>query len=115
MIAASVDSLIADCTADIARLLTDYVTVAEKMPRQRRVIAASRIAFGFDDAKRSRNRFRERELARAVRAAKCAGGERVEVDPATGKISVIIAKPDNEATTNNALDQWLKDKNARPS
>jgi hypothetical protein len=80
-----------------------------------RVITASRTMFGLDGAKRSRNRFRERELARAVRAAKCAGGERVEIDPATGKISVIIAKPDNEAATNNALDQWLKDKNARPS
>jgi hypothetical protein len=42
---------------------------------------------------RSRNRFRETELARAVRAAKDAGGERVEIDPQSGKISVILAKP----------------------
>src|SRR5262245_45613772 len=41
---------------------------------------------------RTENRFRERELARAVRAAKAAGGERVEVDPESGKITVIIAK-----------------------
>jgi hypothetical protein len=41
---------------------------------------------------RTENRFRERELARAVKAAKAAGGERVEVDPASGKITVIIGK-----------------------
>jgi hypothetical protein len=41
---------------------------------------------------RSRNRFLETELARAVRAAKAAGGERVEVDPTTGKITVIIGE-----------------------
>jgi hypothetical protein len=40
---------------------------------------------------RTENRFRERELARAVRAAKAAGGSRVEIDPGTGRISVIIA------------------------
>ena len=39
---------------------------------------------------RTPNRFRERELARAVRAAKAAGCERVEVDPTTGKITVIV-------------------------
>jgi hypothetical protein len=60
---------------------------------------------------RSRNRFRERELARAVRAAKSAGAERVEVDPA-GKISVVIGKPD-QSTADNELDNWMKDKNAR--
>jgi hypothetical protein len=37
-------------------------------------------------------RFREAELARAVRAAKEAGGERVEVDPASGKITVVLGK-----------------------
>jgi hypothetical protein len=44
---------------------------------------------------RTPNRFRERELARAVRAAKSAGGERVEVDPQTGRIIVVI-KPSTE-------------------
>ena len=39
---------------------------------------------------RTPSRFRERELARAVRAAKAAGGSRVEIDPGTGRISVII-------------------------
>ena len=42
---------------------------------------------------RRKNRFNEREAARAGRAAKAIGAERVEIDPATGKISIIIAKP----------------------
>lgn len=39
---------------------------------------------------RTETRFRFRELARAVKAAKAEGGERVEVDPISGKITVII-------------------------
>jgi hypothetical protein len=62
---------------------------------------------------RSPGRFRERELARAVRAAKSAGGERVEIDPATGKISVILAKSGGDSTADNDLDNWMKEKNAR--
>jgi hypothetical protein len=42
---------------------------------------------------RTHNRFRERELARVVRAAKKGGGERVEIDPQTGRYLVILAKP----------------------
>jgi hypothetical protein len=43
---------------------------------------------------RSVNRFLERELARAIRAARKAGESeaRVEVDPSTGKITVVLAK-----------------------
>jgi len=39
-------------------------------------------------------RFKERELARALRAARRAGEavDRVEIDPASGKIVVILAK-----------------------
>jgi hypothetical protein len=48
---------------------------------------------------RTENRFRERELARAVKAAKAAGGERVEVDPASGKITVFIDKDDAATET----------------
>jgi hypothetical protein len=43
---------------------------------------------------RTPNRFREREVARVVRAAKSAGGERVDIDPVSGKISVILGKAD---------------------
>jgi len=39
---------------------------------------------------RRKNRFNEREVARAGRAGKAIGAERVEVDPATGKISIIL-------------------------
>jgi hypothetical protein len=55
---------------------------------------------------RTPNRFRERELARAVRAAKVAGGERVEVDPHTGKISVIVGKPGADGA-DNEVENWL--------
>jgi hypothetical protein len=54
---------------------------------------------------RSRNRFRERELARAVRAAKSAGGERVEIDP-TGKISIVIGKS-GEAETKDTPERII--------
>lgn len=49
--------------------------------------------------RRTENRFRERELARAVRAAKAAGGERVVIDPASGKITVMVGKSDEASTT----------------
>jgi hypothetical protein len=50
---------------------------------------------GFRKQKpRSENRFREREIARVLRAARSAGGvERIEVDPAAGTIRIFPAKP----------------------
>jgi hypothetical protein len=64
---------------------------------------------------RARNRFREAELARALRAAKSAGGERVEIDPTTGKISVVIGG--QSSTTRNELDEWMaqREKDAHQS
>jgi len=56
---------------------------------------------------RRKNRFNEREFARAGRAAKAIGAERVEVDPATGKISIIIGKPGKDATDRNPWDEVL--------
>jgi hypothetical protein len=52
--------------------------------------------------RRSVSRFHEREVARALRAARLAGErpERVEIDPATGRITVIIAQPSEAATSN---------------
>ena len=43
---------------------------------------------------RSQNRFNSREVARALKAARLAGErpERVEIDPTTGRITVIIGK-----------------------
>jgi hypothetical protein len=61
---------------------------------------------------RGPNRFTEREVARAGRAGKAIGAERVELDPATGKISIIIAKS-GESVAGNELDRWMKGRNAR--
>jgi hypothetical protein len=58
---------------------------------------------------RSPNRFRERELARAVRAAKSAGAESVEIDPVTCKISIVIRKPGESAADSNSWDDVLTD------
>jgi hypothetical protein len=54
---------------------------------------------------RQPTRFREREVARAVRAAERAGADRVEIDPASGRITVILSKQ----TEGAALDAWVKD------
>jgi hypothetical protein len=62
---------------------------------------------------RTPNRFRERELARAVRAAKSAGGERVEIDPATGKITVIVGGKPGESVKDNEVENWLNKQQAR--
>ena len=54
---------------------------------------------------RTENRFRTREVTRAVKAAKAAGEhvERVEIDPVSGKITVIVvAAPDPAADTKAA-------------
>jgi len=53
-------------------------------------------------------RFRETELARAVRAAKRAGGERVDVDLQSGRISVILAKSGEPQASGNDLDKWME-------
>jgi hypothetical protein len=55
---------------------------------------------------RTENRFRERELARAVKAAKAAGGERVEVDPASGRITVIIGNGGATTDMSAAAKAW---------
>jgi hypothetical protein len=57
---------------------------------------------------RSPGRFKEREVARALRAVRRAGGivDRVEVDPATGKIVMILAKPGEAPMQQNP---WLAD------
>jgi hypothetical protein len=52
---------------------------------------------GLTLSHRSVNRFNQREVARALKAARLAGErpDRVEIDPATGRITVIIAKTDD--------------------
>jgi hypothetical protein len=58
--------------------------------------------------------FKQRDVARAVRGAEAAGVKigRVDIDPATGKISIVpAAEPKNDTD----LDRWLSGKaqNAR--
>ena len=55
---------------------------------------------------RRKNRFNEREVARAGRAGKAIGAERIEVDPATGKISIIL--PSKGATAHGPDDLLSK-------
>jgi hypothetical protein len=65
--------------------------------------------------KRGPNRFNKRELVRAAKAAAAAGYpvSRIEVDPKTGKIVVVVGKPGTEPMTNgnqNPLDRWMAQK-----
>jgi len=62
--------------------------------------------------RRSPVRFKEREVARALRGARRAGEvvDRVEIDPVSGKIVVVLAKQ-GEVVAQNELDTW-KEKHA---
>jgi len=55
--------------------------------------------------------FRQSDLKRALRAAKDSGVEveRIEIDPATGKICIIV-KGAADADADSALDSWLKNR-----
>jgi hypothetical protein len=57
---------------------------------------------------RSQNRFSQREVARALKAARLAGErpERVEIDPATGRITVIIAQPGDAPSAVATTNEW---------
>jgi len=57
---------------------------------------------------RTENRFRQREISRALRAAREADAEvdRVEIDPVSGKIAVILAKPTTQENA-AAAKAWL--------
>jgi hypothetical protein len=57
--------------------------------------------------RRGVNRFSERELSRAYRAFSKMGApvDRVEIDPATGRIAVILTKSADAATKN----EWDED------
>jgi hypothetical protein len=52
-------------------------------------------------------RFRKNEIARAVRGAQDIGltVHRIEVDPASGKISLVTG---TESKTQNELDHWMR-------
>jgi hypothetical protein len=57
---------------------------------------------------RTENRFRQREVARALRAAEDAGKdvERVEIDPQTGRIFLILAKSGENSDTLGGAKAW---------
>ena len=57
---------------------------------------------------RSVNRFNSREVARALKAARLAGErpDRVEIDPATGRITVIIAQAGDASTAAATTNEW---------
>jgi hypothetical protein len=61
--------------------------------------------------RRSPARFKEREVARALRAARRAGGvvDRVEVDPVSGKIAVILVKQAAGTADRDTWDEVLTD------
>jgi hypothetical protein len=60
---------------------------------------------------RRKNRFNEREYARACRAAKAVEASGVSVDPKTGVYTITFS--DKADVAGNDLDQWMKDRNAR--
>jgi hypothetical protein len=64
-------------------------------------------------SRRTENRFRQREISRALRAAREADAEvdRVEIDPVSGKISVILAKRTTQENA-TAAQAWLDATNA---
>jgi len=60
-------------------------------------------------------RFRQADLQRALRAAKAEGVaiERIEIEPATGKI-IVITRSNEGGASSAPLDNWLA-RNARAS
>jgi hypothetical protein len=79
-----------------------------------RALAAVRIFLSAADSPRRRrsqrgpNRFLETEIRRAIRAVTDMGAtvERVEVDPASGRISVIVASPGQGETPTPGAAAW---------
>jgi hypothetical protein len=88
------------------RTLDDSIALLNGWDREYRAAVLQQFLFGCDRMRTPRrpNRFRQRDVARALRAAKATGGGHVEIDPITGKLSVIPAKPDTQASV---LDEWL--------
>jgi len=57
------------------------------------------------------NQFRQADLTRALRAARAAGFERVEFNPATGVFEFLHNGVDAETPPGNFFDEKLKDDN----
>ena len=68
----------------------------------------------LEGKKRGPNRFNKRELARVFAAAKSAGAERVQFNPADGSLQAFFAaEQDSTAQAGDDLDKWMAEKNAR--
>jgi len=65
-------------------------------------------------SRRRENRFREREVSRALKAARKAHAEvdRVDFDPVNGKFSLILAKPEATQESAAAAQAWVDATNA---
>lgn len=68
---------------------------------------------------RTPNRFREREISRAMRAAHASGMpvKEITIDPLTGRIAIVVGDP-AVAQTGTDLDNWMTErrkKDARPN
>lgn len=63
---------------------------------------------------RSACAFRQRDVTVAARAVRKAGIDvgRIEIDPATGKIVVIVGKPAEAVESSGALDKWIAGRDA---
>ncbi len=63
---------------------------------------------------RGPSKFRKTEATRLVRAALDAGLtiKRVEIDPATGRISVIPGSPGDAPNDGDELDKWMAERHA---
>ena len=59
--------------------------------------------------------FRQRDVKRALRACVAAGvkAQRVEIDPTTGKIVVILEDAESAPIEQAALDAWRSSRGAR--
>jgi hypothetical protein len=93
--------------APVIATTTTITSRSLSMPQQNNTPRARR--------SRSASRFKRTEARRAIRAALDAGlpVRSVEVDPATGKINVIIGAPAPANGGETPLDNWMVKKNAR--
>jgi hypothetical protein len=71
----------------------------------------------FEGAAMGKPQFKQRDVERAIRAARHAGGARVEIKPADGVITIIMANANPAAPANvNPFDAEAKsDSDDRPN
>src|SRR5262245_10891275 len=88
--------------------MTKHIDGLNCRNEHRAPLPARRVALGADvQMAKGQLRFKQREVARAIRAAARSGvpTKRVEIDN-DGKISVILGKPDDGATNGENKNPW---------